>query len=684
MHPRNVEKVLTRLRFKAAGCASVLALCAYAVAVHGVAAQENTDAAAKIGTATPIKHVIILIGENRGLDHTFGVYKPAGNGQKIENLLSEGIVREDGSPGPHFSRAQQYSVAPQPLWYFGAPDKAKTPYGGNNVMPQPNTNGAPSAQNSQFPDAPVTSFSEFAAIGGETDIEPANQSLTTTGATGLPNNVLDSRVPGAGGLPAGPFVLQGPNIDDDDYTGDMTHRFYQAAQQQDCSMANATKDNPTGCLNDLFPFVMDTYARTSPTSQGNFSEGNEMGFYDAEQEEASIFKALADRFTLSDNFHQSFLGGTAANHVMLGSADAIFWSDGMGNPTTPPANMIANPNPVAGTINKYTADDNFTDCSDVTQPGIEPIVQYLNSLPYHAKPNCMANTYYMVDNTNPGFLPNGTMVPSPATQGSIPPSPVKTIGDALNAKSISWVYFAGQYNNAVALSNFAAANTTILNSTAGPLTAAAEADPAHAMGVLYCQICNPFQYSSSIMTNNPSNHLKDTVDLISDIQNNNLPSVSFGKPDGVLDGHPSSSKIDLFEAYVLNVLDALDANPTLRANTVVFITWDEAGGYYDSGFVQPIDFFGDGPRIPLLILSPYSTGGKINHSYADHVSLDKFIERNWGLSPLTDRSRDNLPNPTSAANNPYVPTNSPALDDLFDAFDFSHPVIQPYLESSQL
>jgi phospholipase C len=66
------------------------------------------------------------------------------------------------------------------------------------------------------------------------------------------------------------------------------------------------------------------------------------------------------------------------------------------------------------------------------------------------------------------------------------------------------------------------------------------------------------------------------------------------------------------------------------------------------------------------------------------VSLDKFIERNWGLPPLTDRSRDNFPNPTSAANNPYVPTNSPALDDLFDAFDFSHPVIQPYLESSQL
>ena len=130
-------------------------------------------------------------------------------------------------------------------------------------------------------------------------------------------------------------MLLGPNIGDDDYTGDMTHRFYQAAQQQDCSMANATKDNPTGCLNDLFAFVMDTYARTNSTTQSNFSEGNEMGFYNAEQEQASILKELADRFTLSDNFHQSVLGGTAVNHVMLGTGDAIFWSDGMGNAATP-------------------------------------------------------------------------------------------------------------------------------------------------------------------------------------------------------------------------------------------------------------------------------------------------------------------------------------------------------------
>ncbi len=82
----------------------------------------------------------------------------------------------------------------------------------------------------------------------------------------------------------------------------------------------------------------------------------------------------------------------------------------------------------------------------------------------------------------------------------------------------------------------------------------------------------------------------------------------------------------------------------------------------------------------MLILSPYTTGGKVYHNYGDHVSIDKFIERNWGLSPMTNRSRDNLPNPTFSKNNEYVPTNSPALADLFDAFDFDHAVKQPFTE----
>ena len=67
-------------------------------------------------------------------------------------MLSKGIVNADGSPGHNYALAQQYSVARQTTWYFGAPNAAKSPYNAVNVMPQPNTNGAPNAlRNAEAP-----------------------------------------------------------------------------------------------------------------------------------------------------------------------------------------------------------------------------------------------------------------------------------------------------------------------------------------------------------------------------------------------------------------------------------------------------------------------------------------------------------------------------------------------------
>jgi len=100
------------------------------------------------------------------------------------------------------------------------------------------------------------------------------------------------------------------------------------------------------------------------------------------------------------------------------------------------------------------------------------------------------------------------------------------------------------------------------------------------------------------------------------------------------------------------------------------VTFDEGGGFYDSGYVQPVDFFGDGTRIPLIVVSPLAKKGHVSHDYTDHVSILKFIERNWNLKPVTNRSRDNFPNPVVRDDNPYVPVNSPAIGDMFDMFDF--------------
>jgi phospholipase C len=117
-------------------------------------------------------------------------------------------------------------------------------------------------------------------------------------------------------------------------------------------------------------------------------------------------------------------------------------------------------------------------------------------------------------------------------------------------------------------------------------------------------------------------------------------------------------------------VDAIRANPKLWRSSAILITFDEGGGYYDSGYVQPLDFFGDGPRVPLIAVSPFTKPGHISHEYTDHVSILKFIEKNWRLGPVTHRSRDNLPNPVAETSNPYVPRNTPAIGDLFDLFDF--------------
>ncbi len=72
-----------------------------------------------------------------------------------------------------------------------------------------------------------------------------------------------------------------------------------------------------------------------------------------------------------------------------------------------------------------------------------------------------------------------------------------------------------------------------------------------------------------------------------------------------------------------------------------------------------------------MVVSPYPRAGHISHDYSDHVSILKFIERNWNVGPVTSRSGDNLPNPVVSPANPYVPDNTPAISDLFELFNFS-------------
>jgi phospholipase C len=330
---------------------------------------------------------------------------------------------------------------------------------------------------------------------------------------------------------------------------------------------------------------------------------------------------------------------------------------------------VENPNPAAGTNNWYTEDGyggggfgsavsgggSYSNCSDSSQPGVKPILDYLKSI--RINPNCEPGHYYLLNNYNPGYFGNGNNAYTDHnvnnTPFTIPPSTRKSIGDSLNEKNISWKYYGDQWNNYIN-------DPYQLNyGTPGP-----QADE-------YCNICNPFQYDTSIMSHpdQVKAHIQDSLNLYGDISKHSLPAVSIVKPSGYTDGHPASSKLNLFEGFVKKIVDQVEASDYAK-DTAIFITFDEGGGYYDSGYVQPLDYFGDGTRIPLIVVSPFVKQGHISHEYSDHVSIIKFIERNWDLQPITKRSRDNYPNPVVASNNPYAPVNSPALSDLFDFFDF--------------
>jgi phospholipase C len=101
------------------------------------AAVDQAQTPEHVRTTTPIKHVIVVLAENSSFDHAFGTYRPR-NGQSIGNLLSRGLVNEDGTPGPNFRRATQFTVAPQPLYYISAPYIGKTAFA---MLPPPDLNG---------------------------------------------------------------------------------------------------------------------------------------------------------------------------------------------------------------------------------------------------------------------------------------------------------------------------------------------------------------------------------------------------------------------------------------------------------------------------------------------------------------------------------------------------------------
>ncbi|MFA9218527.1 MAG: alkaline phosphatase family protein [Sphingomonadaceae bacterium] len=548
--------------------------------------------ASAAATTTPIEHVIVLVGENRTFDNLYGVYQPR-KGQRIANLLSKGIVKRDGTPGPRFAEAAQK---------LGLSTGAYTPTPAFNgvygTLPQP----------------------------------------WAMGAFGQRQDVPDARFPTS--LPNGPFQIT-RHVSYGAHTGDPTHRFFQMWQQVN------------GGKNDLFVWVADQTGPgpsnpfPTPISPGKTVQGGvAMGFYNMAAGDAPLFKQLADQYALADNYHQPVMGGTTANYFALATADVGVYLDASGQPGVPPAKLIENPDAQPGTNNWYTEDGyrggTYVACADPQQPGVAGIRSLLAQLPYRAfnDGNCAPGHYYMVNNLEPAYAPLGTPLALGDDKFILPPQTMPHLGDALTAGGVAWKWYSGGRNDGVRVDKE------------------------------YCGMCDTPTFFRSTMTGPDKDKLVDLMQFYVDVKDAaSFPAVAVIAPYDSISGHPGYAMQPSFDQLVSDVLQRVQANPALWRNTAILVTFDEGGGYYDSGYVQAIDFFGDGTRIPMLALSPWAKRGVVDHTYYDHASIAKFIERNWSLPPLSARSRDNLPNPIHR-DDPYVPSNRPAIGDLMNMFDF--------------
>jgi phospholipase C len=194
---------------------------------------------------------------------------------------------------------------------------------------------------------------------------------------------------------------------------------------------------------------------------------------------------------------------------------------------------------------------------------------------------CAPDHYYLVNNYGPAYNADGTAVDVKQHPYTLPPQTLPNIAEALSRAGVSWKYYIG--------GNGGKANDA------------------------WCSICNPLQYSKGIMTTALRNNLKDVTSFYRDLEGGNLPTVSFVRPYEPYSGHPANSSLSAYEYFVLSIANAVIQKRSLFSDTAVMITFDEGGGYFDSGYIQLLDFFGDGTRIPLLVISPYVRAGFIDH-----------------------------------------------------------------------
>ncbi|MBV9163412.1 MAG: alkaline phosphatase family protein [Pseudonocardiales bacterium] len=234
------------------------------------------------------------------------------------------------------------------------------------------------------------------------------------------------------------------------------------------------------------------------------------------------------------------------------------------------------------------------------------------------------------------------------------------IGDLLGAHGITWGFFQGGFRPTTpakaATGAKAACASSHLNVGGGRVN---DYSAHHEPFQYYASTANPHHRppssTAAIGHTDAANHQYDLADFTAALRAGNLPAVSFLKAAAYQDGHAGYSDPLDEQHFLVDTLNALQRSTQWRSTAVV-ITYDDSDGWYDhqpSPIVNPsqspqdalsapgicgsaarplagfADRCGHGPRLPLLVISPFAKRNFVNHTVTDQTSILRFIEDNW-------------------------------------------------------
>jgi phospholipase C len=195
----------------------------------------------------------------------------------------------------------------------------------------------------------------------------------------------------------------------------------------------------------------------------------------------------------------------------------------------------------------------------------------------------------------------------------VPNQTFPTIGDRLSQRHVSWAWYSGGWNDALA----------------------GHPDP------LFQFHHQAFAYFANFAdgTAAKAQHLRDETEFFTAAATGRLPAVSFVKPLGPDNEHPGYADMLTGEQHVLDLIAAIRNSPDWNS-TAIIITYDEHGGFWDHVVPPVVDRWGPGSRVPTIIISPFARRHYVDHHRYDTTSILAFIEHRWGLRPLTERDRE--------------------------------------------